>query len=296
MDIAQFKTLATQQLQRVYEAPERHALILILLAEVAGVPTYWYHSNLDYAFTPAVSQALQTALDRLAAGEPVQYVVGHVTFGGCRIQVDSRVLIPRPETEELLRHALSACQGAPLQVLDACTGSGCLAIAIKKQCPQARVFACDISESALEVAQSNAQANDVQVTFFNADVLQVEATAQTAFSYDWVGPGLDAPKGMSLLVSNPPYVTEQERAQMARRVLAYEPELALFVPNEDPLRFYNALAQLGLRLLRPGDAVLAEINQAYGPQTAALFDAKGYKKGVLLDDLFGKNRFISYLC
>lgn len=296
MDIAQFKTLATQQLQSVYEAPERHALILILLAEVAKVPTYWYHSNLDYAFSPPVSQALQTALVRLATGEPVQYVVGHVTFGGCRIQVDSRVLIPRPETEELLRYVPAACQGNPLQVLDACTGSGCLAIAIKKQCPQARVFACDISEPALEVARANAQANGVQVNFFKADVLQVEATAQKALDCGWVVPNYDAPIGRNLLISNPPYVTEQERGQMARRVLAYEPELALFVPNEDPLRFYNSLAQLGLRLLRPGDAILAEINQAYGSQTAALFDAMGYRKGEVIADLFGKNRFVSYLC
>lgn len=226
------------------------------------------------------------ALEDLKRYRPIQHIIGHVDFCGCRIAVSPDVLIPRPETEEMvewvvqswLQHPITPTSDLrPPTFLDLCTGSGCIAIALKKAFPVAEVTAVDVSPKALAIARQNAQNNGVEVRFVEGDVLG----------------GVDGLSGSyGLIVSNPPYVMEKERAQMQPNVLDYDPALALFVPDDDPLRFYKAIADIAQGHLA-GDGLLAvEINEALADQTAALFRDRGFIPSVH-DDFRGKHRWIT---
>lgn len=219
------------------------------------------------------------ALEDLKRHRPIQHIIGHVNFCGCRIEVSPDVLIPRPETEEMVQWIISSFKihHSKFKILDLCTGSGCIAIALKKAFPAADVTAVDVSPAALEIARQNAKNNGVEVHFMQADVLD----------------GVDGLNGAyGLIVSNPPYVMEKERAQMQPNVLDYDPALALFVPDDDPLRFYKAIAAIAKEHLAADGLLVVEINEALADETAALFRACGFSP-TIHDDFRGKHRWIA---
>ncbi len=235
------------------------------------------------------------ALEDLKKNRPIQHIIGYTDFCDCRIAVSPDVLIPRPETEEMVNWILSTFH-FPLSTfhfLDLCTGSGCIAIALKKAFPAAEVTAVDVSEKALAMAKENAQANDVNINFLQADLLtfnfpaclQALSTAESNIISEKLST-------FHLIVSNPPYVRDSERSQMQRNVLGYDPALALFVPDDDPLRFYRAIAAIAKEHLTQNGLLVVEINEALAEETAALLRSYGFLPEVHTD-FRGKARWIS---
>ncbi|MBQ8704116.1 MAG: peptide chain release factor N(5)-glutamine methyltransferase [Bacteroidales bacterium] len=218
------------------------------------------------------------ALEDLKSHRPIQHIIGHTDFCGCRIKVSPDVLVPRPETEEMVQWVMEGDQQREGRVLDLCTGSGCVAIALKKGCPEAEVTAVDISEKALAIARRNAESNGVEVRFVQGDVID-EAFHVPLSSY-------------RLIISNPPYVMERERAAMQPNVLDYDPALALFVPDDDPLRFYKAIAAIAQRHLTKDGLLVVEINEALADETSALLAERGFQPAIHVD-FRGKPRWIS---
>lgn len=232
---------------------------------------------------------LHWALEDLRRHRPIQHIIGHTDFCGCRIAVTPDVLIPRPETEEIVNWiatAFHAPHPAP-RILDLCTGSGCIAIALKKAFPGADVTAVDLSPAALAVARQNAKDNGTEVNFVQADILATpkeEDKEKNNSNFQF--------STFNLIVSNPPYVRQSERAAMRRNVLDYEPEMALFVPDNDPLRFYRAIGALAARSLAPRGLLALEINQALAEETGALLQQQGFTTD-LHTDFRGNARFIT---
>ena len=220
---------------------------------------------------------------RLQAGEPVQYVLGFAEFRGRRFHVDRRVLIPRPETEMLVEEASSflGCLAGTPRVLDLCTGSGCLAWSLALDFPRAEVHAADISEDALAVARGQFPGSPGRVSFFRADVLEDELPLPEDARFD-------------LIVSNPPYVTDGEKALMRPNVLDYEPGHALFVPDADPMLFYRAIARHAAWLRAPGAMGIVEINEQFDLQTMAVFQNEHFQNVQLMHDYAGKPRFVKF--
>ena len=223
---------------------------------------------------------LQDIQQRLLRGEPVQYVLGDTEFCGRRLLVGPGVLIPRPETEELCRLILREARRSTLKILDIGTGSGCIAVTLAPELPQAEVTAWDVSPEALHIARENAKRAGVLVSFEQVDILNAQSTNLK-------------PQSLDLIVSNPPYVCENERTAMAPNVLEHEPELALFVPDDDPLRFYRAIGSYALQTLKPGGHLFFEINERLGSETEDLLAALGFTQILIHKDQFGKDRFIS---
>ena len=239
---------------------------------------------------------LLSCVERLATGEPLQYVMGFEWFCGHKFNVAPGVLIPRPETEELVNKAIEFAQAAalqpqsasPLRILDICTGSGCIAWSLAAALPQSEVYACDISQQALNIASTQqiqcADNTPAKVKFLECDILSQQAQQKIAQA---CGEG-----EFNLIISNPPYVCECEKSQMRENVLNHEPHLALFVPDNDPLKFYRAIAQLSGRILAPGGALMFEINERFGTETAQMMQQMGYTNCQVLQDLFGKDRMV----
>ncbi len=259
-----------------YDAGEARALALLVMDEAFGVGRVDVYAGKVRHFSDEERRRLANISQRLQAGEPVQYVLGGATFRGRRFGVEPGVLIPRPETEELVSLALGA---RPRSVLDVGTGSGCIAVSLALEAPGCAVEAWDVSPEALAVARRNAAALGADVRFRLRDALAAPPA----------GPGFD------LIVSNPPYVCESERAGMEEHVLRHEPHLALFVPDDDALRFYRALARIGRACLHPGGRLMAELNAALAGDTAQLFAAAGYRDVALHRDAYGRRRFVEAL-
>lgn len=240
-------------------------------------------------------------LERLKAGEPVQYVLGETTFCGHRIEVSPGVLIPRPETEWLATHPFSPPmgEGAPLHILDLCTGSGCIALALKKKFPAAHVEAWDVSPDALHISHRNFANHGLAITTRQVDILKFHPLTPPTQSEEHKPLHAATPLGWesgaraSLIVSNPPYVLESERATMEKHVLHHEPGLALFVPDSDPLLFYRALSGIGQSLLLAGGELRVECNAAYVDAVAHLFQSAGYVDVQTHSDCFGMPRFVN---
>ena len=228
----------------------------------------------------ADSIEVSRAVDRLLQGEPVQYVFEHALWMGLDLRVTPATLIPRPETAELVE-IVSRVQSPESRVLDIGTGSGCIAIAFKQRHPDWMVSACDVSEEALVVALENARRNNVEVRFFHCDILR-EVPEDCPFD---------------LIVSNPPYVLESEKISMESMVLDYEPASALFVPDHNPLLFYRRITELAADgLLISGGQLLFETNERFGTETAELLREKGFTDVEILQDMFGKQRFVKGVC
>ena len=227
--------------------------------------------------TPEESGAIRMIIKRLKQHEPIQYITGESEFHGLKLKVNREVLIPRPETEELIDWIIRLEEN-PIAIADIGTGSGNIALALKKAFPKAEVTAADFSPEALSVAEINAGANQSDLRFFLADILQWNR-------YDWPGP-------YDLIASNPPYVRKSEMEVMRPEVLEFEPHHALFVPDSDPLKFYRALSAFGLTWLKPGGKMFCEINESLGDETVRLFDDLGYSGVEIKKDLQGKDRMI----
>lgn len=265
------------KLKTCYPASEAAALARIICCEVLGQRLTDYVQNEPLELDEAQSLAVDSLERRLLRFEPLQYILGSARFLGRDFHVEPGVLIPRPETEELVERMLKEVP-ANARIVDIGTGSGCIAITLAKELPDAQIEAWDISEVALRVARQNAQAWQAKVNFVQRDVLK------------WTPEG----KGETdILVSNPPYVTESERADMDPNVRLYEPDGALFVPDKDPLRFYRRIGLLGRQLLTPGGKLYFEINRAYGQETAALLRTQGYTEVRTDKDLSGNDRFVT---
>ncbi|MCB9017925.1 MAG: peptide chain release factor N(5)-glutamine methyltransferase [Paludibacteraceae bacterium] len=227
--------------------------------------------------TDGQKEKLDFFIKRLQANEPVQYVIGYCDFFDIKLHVNKSVLIPRPETEELVEWILNDNPKSDGSLFDICTGSGCIAITIKKYKPKFTVSALDFSDDAIHVAQENAEMNECSVHFLTDDILHPSKAIGERFD---------------IIVSNPPYVMEKEKSAMSPNVLDYEPSVALFVPNEDPLRFYQAIGAFGQSHLNAGGKLYFEINETQGKATIALLKEQGYKYVTLKKDIFGKDRMI----
>lgn len=278
LKLKDFKARALSILTKPYGEREARWIVRALLEDVMG----WSSTDLilrdDYEFLPHTYDKLIGMATRVAGGEPVQYVTGRAPFYGMTFHVTPDVLIPRPETAELVDIIVKENSGRQdLQVLDCGTGSGCIAIALARNLPFSQVTAIDNSTAALEVARANARDLRVKIDFREQDILALPGSLTQA-TYD-------------IIVSNPPYIADSERSSMSDNVLLYEPPAALFVPDDDPLRFYRAIAQYAARSLKPGGKLYFEINPLYARDfTGLLHDFAGV---TTLRDTQGHYRFIS---
>ena len=221
-------------------------------------------------------------LDALAQGCPIQYIIGKSTFYGLELNVNPDVLIPRPETEELVQHIIYSIfniQYSITKILDLATGSGAIAIALAKNIKNATVWATDVSEKTLKTAKKNAAENDVEITFLHHDILQDDI----AF----------LPDNVDIIVSNPPYIPQSEQKYLHKNVVDYEPKIALFVPDENPLIFYNAIAQIAKKILREGGSLYFETHEKFHAELSAMLAEMDFKEIELWNDINGKPRFIS---
>lgn len=263
----------------VYTPQEQRAIVFLVFEKLLGISR---SDILTDALVPSLSkeqsEALANVIVQLNNHVPVQYLLKEADFFGNTFYVDSRVLIPRQETEELVACIISeADKEIPVSILDICTGSGCIAISLAKALKNLKVDAVDISEGALEVAHQNAQQNQVIFSLYKQDVLAALATPLLQHQYD-------------IIVSNPPYVTEVEKQQMSQNVLDYEPHLALFVSNESPLIFYSSILQHAQKLLKPQGKIYFEINEQFGGEVAQLMKQFRFENIRILKDLSDKDR------
>lgn len=273
-----------QTISALYPEGEAREMVLAFLQEEFSTERHTHIVHPDFALSDQQAFLAREAFARMAAGEPLQYVTGKAYFYGRRFNVSSSVLIPRPETELLCRTAIDFLQGKnEAKVIDLCTGSGCIAWTVAAECPQAEVTAVDISHDALKIAKSQLDdETENRPDFLISDVL-------AGPSYE-----LFEKNSFDLLLSNPPYVMDSEKALMRRNVLEHEPHLALFVSDQDPLLFYRAIAVWAENLLKPGGFAVVEINEALGKETAELFELAGFADVRILKDLSDKDRFVTF--
>lgn len=272
-----------QSLSPLYDSREMKAIIALLFEEVCGLSRLDMLMNPNIVLSEEKSEILSCYAEMLAEGVPVQQVLGYEYFLGRRFEVNPDVLIPRPETAELVDWIVSE---APIgvNVLDVGTGSGCIAISLAALINNSRVFAYDLSTKALKTAILNAERLNISnVTFVHKDILESQ---NERFEH----PNVD---NFDVIVSNPPYIMHKEKSEMSANVLDYEPHLALFVPDSDPLLFYRAIGNYGLKNLRHGGRLYFEINAALGRETCQLLESFGYRDIILRKDLNGFDRMIS---
>lgn len=298
MLLKEFVLSSREQLSSLYPAEEANAITGILCTEFLGVQSYTYMVNPAYLLKDKDVARAQAALGRLLESEPLQYVLGHAGFYGQDYRVTPAVLIPRPETEEVCRvaiqRALMLCRersaygqnAKAVRILDLCTGSGCIAWTMAVNVPGSRVVAVDISADALEVASTQKidLPKDRKPVFVQADVLDAES----------LDAALAGQEAFDMIISNPPYVLDSEKALMRRNVLDYEPHLALFVPDDDAMKFNLRLAAAAGQYLCEGGTGYIEINENLGPQTAAVMEQSGLKKVEIITDLYKKQRFVTF--
>ena len=271
------------RLEPLYPTKEARSIMLMLCESRIGTKSYTHIVEPEYQIKDKSLEGLDADLERLASGEPVQYVIGFADFCGLRFRVTRDVLIPRPETELLCREAIKigsrmqrmrkayGKSARPVKVLDLCTGSGCIAWTV------AAVAVASSQDFALNLKETGALAP----SFVVADVLS-DSHPFTEGDYD-------------LILSNPPYIMESQKTQMRANVLNYEPSTALFVSDDDPLLFYRAIARVSKECLAAEGKGLAEINEILGPETAKVFSAAGFQKTEVVKDFYDKNRFVFYL-
>lgn len=275
--VCDIERFAYQELENLYPKSEIKTFILMLFEHFLGWNTAHFLAFKNSTINQSDLLKFNFAIKDLRNGKPIQYIIGNVEFCNAVLSVSPDVLIPRPETAELVYLiADNEKERSPQHILDLCTGSGCIAIALAKAFPSAMVFAFDISAEAMAVAQKNAECNHTNVSFLIADILREENPAGE--SYD-------------IIVSNPPYVRDMEKTMMNRNVLDYEPHLALFVPDDDPLIFYRHIAEFATKHFKTGGKLYLEINEALGNETAALLEKQGYRC-IVHKDSFGKDRMI----
>ena len=258
-----------------YTAGEISALTRIIATELLGVSQMAFYLKDDITLTDGQQTLLGNAIERLKKQEPIQYILGYSDFCGLRFKVTPATLIPRPESSELVEWIASEATGKE-SILDIGTGSGCIAISLAHKMPQSKVTAWDISNDALAIAAENSKANDQAVTFEQVDIIAYQPSGEQ----------------FDIIVSNPPYIKENEKEAMHSNVLDWEPHTALFVPDSDPLLFYRTIAKEGLTLLKPGGSLYFEINRAHGKETMDMLAAFGYTSIELRKDFAENDRMI----
>lgn len=279
-----------QELQKIYPAGETHALIRLIM-EHCGYPSP--QSLLNPGQKPGASTIAQIneIVRDIHTHRPIQYILGHTRFYELNILLDEHALIPRPETEEMIHKIISSTGKKPTRIIDLGCGSGCIALALKKHYPLARVTGLDLSTGALDLARRNGKQNQLEVEWVRGDIL---GDIPGDVRGDVPGGGPDSGPGgkFDLIVSNPPYVLNREKSQMERNVLDFEPHEALFVEDSDPLIFYRALASISKILLSPGGAVWLEINEKFGSEVAGLMSGSGFTQTLIHKDIHEKERFV----
>ncbi len=281
MLLKNYKTILLQELSSLYDAQEIESFFYLILE------CFHNKKRIDLALDPNMEMdAMQllrweSVLAELKKEKPIQYILGKTEFYSLPFLVNENTLIPRPETEELVEWIIkstnSKIQNKKLRILDIGTGSGCIAISLAKSISNAEVFAIDISEEALATAKKNAEINEVNVDFILKNVLETENLGNT----------------FDIIVSNPPYVRNLEKAEIKRNVLEYEPHIALFVDENDALLFYRKIAGLAKVNLSENGILFFEINQYLGKETCKLLENLGFKNIILKKDIYGNNRMIS---
>ncbi len=267
-----------KELTGFYPETEIKAFVRIILENVCGLDYTAQVLKIDEVIDSESSKKIAGIVERLKMFEPVQYIFGETEFYGLKLKVTPAVLIPRPETEELIHWIAKTISGDDLSIIDIGTGSGCIALALKKQFPLADVSGVDISEKSLKVARKNGELNNLDVAFFQADILNWK-------NYNW--------ESYNLIVSNPPYVRESEKELMEANVLEYEPGAALFVSDENPLIYYRALAGFAKAHLTENGRLFLEINEMFGKETEELLKNEGFQNIEIKKDLNGKVRMVS---
>lgn len=268
-----------QSLNTHYEPVEAQSIVFLLFEHLLQLSKTQILVNQIINISPGTQLALDNALIRLKNQEPIQYIIGQTEFYGFPFQVKPGVLIPRPETEELVDWIIQNNQNQALHLLDIGTGSGCIAVSLAKNLVGAKVAALDVSPKALAVTQQNAALNGATILLIQDNILNPQKK-------------LFANHTLDIIVSNPPYVTPAEKAEMQANVLQYEPELALFVPQSEPLLFYEAIARFAQQKLKPGGQLYFEINEQFGQQTKEMLANLGFKNTEVKKDMFGKDRMV----
>lgn len=284
-----FKSKLLQELSAIYDEKEIESFFYLLLE------SYHVKKRIDLALNPEMemdaSQLVkwENALSELKNQKPIQYIIGETEFYGLPFIVNENTLIPRPETGELVEWIVVESRKSAvesLKILDIGTGSGCIAISLAKNLPNAEVFALDVSEKALAVAEKNAENNKVKVNFVNADILSVTNLNVLSTS------NFQFPTHFDIIVSNPPYVRNLEKDEIKPNVLEFEPHLALFVEDTDALLFYRKIAELASKNLAQNGKLFFEINQYLGKETIELLEDLGFKSIELKKDIYGNDRMI----
>ncbi len=299
MLLTEFHKDSIAALEHLYPTAEARSIVFLLCEHLLGTKNYTHILDPLYKVDKHKQKPLAEAMERLRDGEPIQYVIGTAEFCGFTFKVDSRVLIPRAETELLCREAIKIASrikrmripygksAQPVRVLDLCTGSGNIAWVVALSVPGAKVVAVDNSEAALQVARSQnfssmlKERGAIAPVFVNADILQTEQD----FKYG----------EFDLILSNPPYIMESEKPLLRKNVLDFEPSSALFVGDDDPLIYYRAIAKWSEYYLSQDGKCLTEINEALGKQTLELFRKSGFSSAELIKDFYDKDRFILYM-
>ena len=276
MNFKQLEDYFIEEISSLYEADEAKQLFYLVTDYISGWSRGQLMMNKNEIVAPESYIAYEKVTAELKKGKPLQHITGATWFYGLKFSVSGSVLIPRPETEELVDWILADIKGAKdVTLLDIGTGSGCIAISLKANLETAEMSALDVSEDALKIAKENAETNKTVVNFIQSDIL-----------------GYHTEDKYSVIVSNPPYIKEDEKPEMHQNVLAYEPHLALFVSNENPLIFYSAIADFAVKQLKTGGKLYFEINEYLGEETMDMLRNKGFKNRVLRKDLQGKDRMI----
>ena len=287
MLLKNYKTTFLQELSSLYEEQEIESFFYIILEKLHGLKRIDLALNPQTVMDGAHLKQWKNIVSELKKQRPIQYILGETTFYGLSFLVNENTLIPRPETEELVELIIESTnyelRNTKLKVLDIGTGSGCIAISLAKYLPTSEVFAIDVSEEALDTAKKNAELNKVAIDFISTNILDVVILSAVA--------GLD--KQFDIIVSNPPYVRNLEKDEIKPNVLEYEPHLALFVDDIDPLLFYRKIAELAIKNLNPNGKLYFEINQYLGKETVELVKSFGFKNVKLIKDIYGNDRMIS---
>ncbi len=277
MSLQDTKQAIKHQLTSIYDSLELNSIVNMLIEEVTGWDALHQNIHKNDSLEEAQSNLLDAYVQQLLTGKPIQYIIQKAWFMGQPYLVNEHVLIPRPETEELIEWIVSyaAIVNKPLAILDIGTGSGCIPIALKMALPNANISSIDISKAAIEVAKQNAATHKTEITFIEQDILQ---TKQLQDRYD-------------IIVSNPPYIPNREKGSMQKQVIEFEPEIALFVSDHFPLLFYSKIAQIGKTALKPNGQIFFEIHFDQGDALLKLLDEIGYH-AELQQDMYGKDRMV----
>ncbi len=276
--IQQISTQYKNHLKKIYSDNEIQQILFLLFDHLLGYNRIFVITNKDIILTQQEINLMTGALSRLENNEPVQYITGETDFYNLTFKVNPSVLIPRPETEELVDWIVNDFNYKPVKIIDFGTGSGCIAVSLAKHLQNARVDALDLSDEALETATKNAKKNSVNISFFKFDILNDSSTAIVS--------------GYDVIVSNPPYVTQLDKKAMKANVIDFEPHLALFVTKNNPLVFYDKIAIIGRKILHNKGCLYFEINENLADDVCELLTKHGYSKTEVKKDLYGKNRMI----